>query len=92
MKVLEKTQGRPAAEKFIELLRDPDGKTNGFGFQEGIDVRMTQGPDGERVVISSVRGLPEIELTPQLLDEIIGDAEQLNADVDQARRADAEAA
>lgn len=81
MKVLEKLHGRAKAEEFIEKLRNEKGQANGFDFQEGFEVKIKNGLDGQSVILSSVRGLPEIELTPQLLIDIIGDATKLDEEI-----------
>ncbi|KKU48032.1 hypothetical protein A2936_00130 [Candidatus Uhrbacteria bacterium RIFCSPLOWO2_01_FULL_47_25] len=87
MKVLEKFQGRAAAEKFIDKLRDKDGKVFGFDFQEGIDIIVTNGANGQSIVIKNMRGLPDVALTPELLADIIRDAERLDKTIDKDSKA-----
>lgn len=78
MKVLEKTQGRAVAEKFIENCRDGKGMANGFDFQEGFEVRIQNGREGQKMILQGVRGFSDVELTAQLLRGIIDDAVELD--------------
>ncbi len=83
MRVLEKMQGREAAEQFIERFRGEDGRADGFDFQEGFSVQFSQGPEGEHIVLEGVRGLPDVPLTPELLADIVGDADRLNKEIEE---------
>lgn len=86
MKVLEKTQGRNAAVQFIESFRDKDGKVFGADFEEGINVEIENEHNGQRVTLHGMRGLPDIQLTPELLSEIIEDAENMDAEIEHAQK------
>lgn len=78
MKVLEKLYGRKKAEEFIESFRDEKGRAEGFGYEEGFEIRIMNGSKGQKVVLEGVRGFPDMELTPKLLSDIIEDAEKLD--------------
>lgn len=81
MKVLEKLYGRAKAEEFIEKCRNEKGQANGFDFQEGFEIHIKNNSCGQRVILSSVREFPEIELAPQLLNDIINDAIKLDGEI-----------
>jgi len=81
MKVLEKLYGRAKAEAFIESFRDDKGRADGFDFQEGFKVEIKNGPEGQKMVLEGVRGFPDIELTLELLRDIIGDAVKLDEEI-----------
>lgn len=87
MKVLEKTQGRAAVDKLIESFRDAKGQANGFDFQGGFDVTVKNGSEGQKVMLQGINGFADMELTPKLLAEVIGDAENLDQAIAQAEAA-----
>lgn len=74
MKVLEKKYGRPKAEEFIESFRENKGRVYGFGFQEGFDLKIINNQEGQKIILEGIHGFPDIELTPELLNDIIVDA------------------
>jgi hypothetical protein len=82
MKVLEKFYGREKAEEFIESFRDEKGRADGFGFQEGFKIEIKNGPEGQKIVLEGVRGFPDMELTPQLLRDIVDDAVKLDEEIE----------
>ncbi len=82
MKVLEKVYGHDKAEEFIRGFGNDPKAGNGFGFQDGFDVRIVNGPEGQKVVLQGINGFSDIELTPDLLISIIADAEQLDARIE----------
>jgi len=82
MKVLEKTRGQAVAEEFIESFRDEKGQANGFDFQGGFEVNIINNGQGQKVILQGVRGFADIELTSELLSNIIGDAEQLDKEIE----------
>ncbi|MDO8581667.1 MAG: hypothetical protein Q7S16_02215 [bacterium] len=78
MKVLEKLHGRDKARQFIRSFGDEAKAGNGFGFQEGFSVTITNGSSGQKIMLEGIHGFPDIELTPVLLRDIIADAKQLD--------------
>jgi hypothetical protein len=84
MKVLEKLYGRPKAEEFIESFRNEKGRADGFDFQEGFNVEIKNGPEGQKIILQGVRGFPDIELTPDLLRSIIEDAIKLDEEIEKS--------
>lgn len=81
-KVLEKLYGPEKVDELIDKFRDKDGKANGFDFQEGFKVEIKNGLEGQKVILEGVRGFPDIELTPELLRDIIGDAIKLDEEIE----------
>lgn len=81
MRVLEKMYDRSKAEEFIESFRDKEGKVYGFDFQEGFEVKIINRQEGQKIILESVRGFPDIELTPELLNGIIEDAKKLDEEI-----------
>lgn len=81
MKVLEKIYGAEKVKEFIKSLQDEEGKTEGFDYQEGFKVMINNGPEGQEVVLEGIRGFSDIKLTPELLDDIISDAGELDKEL-----------
>lgn len=70
MKVLEKISGMDKAREFM--------KKGFFDFQEGFKVTIVNNNKGQRVMLEGVRGNEDIELTPEILKDIISDAKNLD--------------
>lgn len=81
MKVLEKIYGAEKVKEFIKSLQDEEGKTEGFDYQEGFKVMINNGPEGQEVVLEGIRGFSDIKLTPELLDDIISDAGEIDKEL-----------
>lgn len=75
MKVIEKTEGRDAVYKFIESLPDK----NGFGFSEGFQVKMRTDETGKHITMTYKD--KHWELTPQLIEEILSERQQLDESI-----------
>ena len=82
MKVLEKTQCDEAVYKFIESLKEKNGDGNGFGFQEGYDITIVNSSEGQKIILDGIYGFNDIELTSELLINIIKDVEVLDGAIE----------
>ncbi|MDP3964067.1 MAG: hypothetical protein Q8Q20_00185 [bacterium] len=84
MKVVEKTHGREKLLQFIENMRDEEGKANGFDFHEGYTFTITNGTEGQKLMLEGIRGFENMEVTPELLQEIIDDAIHLDEAIEKS--------
>ena len=82
MKVLEKIHGREKVVEFLQALREKNGDTKGFDFQEGFKVEITNNSEGQKVILQGIYGFDDMELTPELLREIIQDAVKLDREIE----------
>ncbi len=80
LKVIEKTQGRDAALKFIEQLPNK----NGFDVSEGFSVNIA--PSADEVKVTITYGSTSWDLTREVLDEIVQDREQLDKEINDQLR------
>jgi hypothetical protein len=85
MKALQKVYGPEKVVEFLDKLREKYGNTKGFDFQEGFKVEITNNSEGQKVVLQGIYGFEDIELTPELLREIINDAVQLDREIDKPK-------
>ena len=83
LKALEKITGqRPTPEFMKTYFSDQTGKVNGFDTQEGFTIDIVNQGATQQLILRGSRGIPDITLTPKILAEIIGDAERLDANIE----------
>lgn len=75
MKVIEKTQGAPAVEAFINTLPDK----NGFGSSQGFSVDIADEGGSPHMTVRC--NDQQWTVTPEVLSEIIGERDALNQEI-----------
>ncbi len=76
MKVIEKTEGAEAVQKFLEVLPSK----NGFGYGEGFSVKISRNNNDESLVVVTYNGM-NWELKPELVDELVDERDALNREI-----------
>jgi len=87
MKVLEKVYGGDRVKEFIDKTRDPKGKDAGFDYQQGITLTIINNGEGRSMVMAGLPDMDDVKITPEVLSEIIEDAENLDNTIKTAKAA-----